>query len=219
MILHVYCMLYEYIYIYCTILVYYIYIYYCHCIYIYILLCIYIVQLLTMAQMAIGAFRRCIPKLHIAWTMYPLVSSGWWLSHLRKQGNQLGTSYPNNISPDDICLTGIGPKICSQTWNTKTELSTSLGHAFLSDSSHDLFTKPVFQWLQKPVTSCNHFSVLLRTPINCKPTQNLQFFIFLSNWACQKIGYLRVLASFHLVYRHFTVWKGFCPILSLFFSS
>jgi len=108
MILHVYCMLYEYIYIYCTILVYYTYIYYCHCIYICVY--IYIVQLLTMAQMAIGAFRRCIPKLHIAWTMYPLVSSGWWLRHLRKQGNQLGTSYPNNISPDDICWLGSDPK-------------------------------------------------------------------------------------------------------------
>ena len=107
MILHVYCMLYElYIYILHYISILHIYIYICIFLYIYI----FIVQLLTMAQMAIGAFRRCIPELHIAWTMYPLVSSGWWLSHLRKQGSQLGTSYPNNISDDDICLTGIGPK-------------------------------------------------------------------------------------------------------------
>ena len=92
--------IYIYIYIYCTILVYYIYIYILLCIYIYIYyvylyvyiyIQIFIVQLLRMAQMAIGAFRRCIPQLHLEWNMYPLVSSGWWLSHLRKQGSQLGT--------------------------------------------------------------------------------------------------------------------------------
>ena len=60
-------------------------------------ICMYVVQLLTMAHMATGAFAYAFHNRPTARNMYQLlgepehhISSGRCWSHLRKQGSQLG---------------------------------------------------------------------------------------------------------------------------------